>query len=149
MDSLSGPFAPVLVCLPAHDRERGRRRRRRSSGIAQGAAAADSWHCTTWHVNCTSAKPTYTRYKYTLHQWKPPLTQHTYNQSTTQAKTRQGSRFSIRMVIGIFCSDTLFVQLNQYSQTLRRQCCLAKTSSNNQRYKVQLSERMVHCEADM
>ena len=23
MDSLSGPFAPVLVCLHAHDRERG------------------------------------------------------------------------------------------------------------------------------
>ena len=26
---------------------------------------------------------------------------------------RQGPRFSIRMVIGIFCSDTVFVQLNQ------------------------------------
>ena len=31
---------------------------------------------------------------------------------------RQGPRFSIRMVIRIFCSDTdeVFVQLNQYSQ---------------------------------
>ena len=34
----------------------------------------------------------------------------------------KGPCFSI-MVIGIFCSDTVFVQLNQYSQ-LRRQCCL-------------------------
>ena len=38
--------------------------------------------------------------------------------------TKQGPRFIIRMVIGIFCSDTVFVQLNQYSQILRRQCCL-------------------------
>ena len=37
---------------------------------------------------------------------------------------RQGPRFSIRMVIGIFCSDTVFVQLNQYSRILWRQCCL-------------------------
>ena len=29
-----------------------------------------------------------------------------------------------RMVIGIFCSDTVFVQLNQFSQILSRQCCL-------------------------
>ena len=30
------------------------------------------------------------------------------------------------MVIGIFCSDTdtVFVQLNQFSQILSRQCCL-------------------------
>ena len=37
---------------------------------------------------------------------------------------RQGPRFSIRMVIGIFCSDTVFVfvfvQLNQFSQILSR-----------------------------
>ena len=41
-------------------------------------------------------------------------------------QVRQGPRSSIRMVIGIFCSDidTVFVQLNQYSQILRRQCCL-------------------------
>ena len=32
--------------------------------------------------------------------------------------TKQGPRFIIRMVIGIFCSDTVFVQLNQYSQIL-------------------------------
>ena len=38
--------------------------------------------------------------------------------------TRQGPRFSVRMVIGIFCSDVVFVQLNQYSQILRRQCSL-------------------------
>ena len=38
--------------------------------------------------------------------------------------SRQGPRFSIRMVIGIFCSDTVFVQLNQFSQILSRQCCL-------------------------
>ena len=42
--------------------------------------------------------------------------------------TRQGPHFSIRMVIGIFCSDTVFdtvfVQLNQFSQILSRQCCL-------------------------
>ena len=31
-----------------------------------------------------------------------------------------------RMVIGIFCSDTVFVQLNQFSQILSRQCCLAQ-----------------------
>ena len=37
---------------------------------------------------------------------------------------RQGRRFSIRMVIGIFCSDTVFVQLDQFSQILSRQCCL-------------------------
>ena len=40
-------------------------------------------------------------------------------------QVRQGPRFSIRMVIGIFCSDTVFVQLNQFSQILSRQCCLA------------------------
>ena len=35
-------------------------------------------------------------------------------------------RFSIRRVIWILASDTVsvFVQLNQYSQILRRQCCL-------------------------
>ena len=37
---------------------------------------------------------------------------------------RQGPRFSIRTFFGIFCSDDVFVQLNQYSQILRRQCCL-------------------------
>ena len=41
---------------------------------------------------------------------------------------RQGPRFSRRMVIGIFCSDTVFVQLNQFSQILSRQCCLALAS---------------------
>ena len=41
-----------------------------------------------------------------------------------QVERRQGPRFSIRMVIGIFCSDTVFVQLNQFSQILSRQCCL-------------------------
>ena len=41
---------------------------------------------------------------------------------------RQGPRFSIRMVIGIFCSDTVFVQLNQFSQILSRQCCLGHPS---------------------
>ena len=29
-------------------------------------------------------------------------------------QSRQGPRFSIRMVIGIFCSDTVFFQLKQY-----------------------------------
>ena len=37
---------------------------------------------------------------------------------------RQGPCFSIRMVIGIFCSDT--VQLNQYSQILRRHYSLVE-----------------------
>ena len=39
---------------------------------------------------------------------------------------RQGPRFSVRMVIlGSFVLIlTVFVQLNQYSQILRRQCCL-------------------------
>ena len=41
---------------------------------------------------------------------------------------RQGPRFSIRMDIGIFCSDTVFVQLNQYSQILSRQCRLVTVS---------------------
>merc|ERR1711994_188150 len=41
-----------------------------------------------------------------------------------QSNFKQGPRFSIRMVIGIFCSDTVFVQLNQFSQILSRQCCL-------------------------
>ena len=41
---------------------------------------------------------------------------------TLKAYSIQGPLFSIRMVIGIFCSDTVFVQLNQYSQLLRRQC---------------------------
>ena len=40
---------------------------------------------------------------------------------------KQGPRFSIRMVIGIYCFDT--VQLNQYSQILRRQCCLELDSN--------------------
>ena len=31
------------------------------------------------------------------------------------------------MVIGTFRSDTVFLQLNQYSQILRRQCCLPPT----------------------
>ena len=35
---------------------------------------------------------------------------------------RQGPRFSIRMVIDIFYSDS--VRINQYSQILRRPCCL-------------------------
>ena len=43
---------------------------------------------------------------------------------TLKAYSIQGPRFSIRMVIGIFCSDTVFVQLNQYSQILRRHYCL-------------------------
>ena len=43
---------------------------------------------------------------------------------TLKAYNIQGPRFSIRMVIGIFCSVTVFVQLNQYSQIPRRQCCL-------------------------
>ena len=47
-----------------------------------------------------------------------------------QVGSRQGPCFSItiRVVIGIFRSDTdtdkVFVQLNQYSQILRRQSCL-------------------------
>ena len=44
------------------------------------------------------------------------------------SRGRQGPRFSIRMVIWIFCSDTVFVQLNQFSQILSRQCCLSSTS---------------------
>ena len=48
--------------------------------------------------------------------------------------TRQGPRFSIRMVIGIFCSDTVFVQLNQFSQILSRQCCLTEPGLPNQNY---------------
>ena len=47
---------------------------------------------------------------------------------STHITTRQGPRFTIRMVIGIFCTDTVFVQLNQYSQILRRQCCLITTA---------------------
>ena len=39
----------------------------------------------------------------------------------------QGPCFSIRMVIDIFCSDT--VQINQYSQILRRPCCLEINSN--------------------
>ena len=42
------------------------------------------------------------------------------------SRGRQGPRFSIRMVIWIFCSDTVFVQLNQFSQILSRQCCLSR-----------------------
>ena len=45
-----------------------------------------------------------------------------------QVGSREGPCFSIRVVIGIFRSDTdtdtVFVQLNQYSQILRRQSCL-------------------------
>ena len=46
----------------------------------------------------------------------------------TVASGRQGPLFSIRMDIGIFCSDTVFVQLNQYSQILSRQCRLVTVS---------------------
>ena len=45
--------------------------------------------------------------------------------------TRQDPRFSIRMVIGIFFSDTVFVQLNQFSQILSRQCCLTLTGTGS------------------
>ena len=45
-----------------------------------------------------------------------------------QVGSRQGPCFSIKVIIEIFRSDTdtdkVFVQLNQYSQILRRQCCL-------------------------
>ena len=46
------------------------------------------------------------------------------------SRGRQGPRFSIRMVIWIFCSDTVFVQLNQFSQILSRQCCLVYALSS-------------------
>ena len=51
---------------------------------------------------------------------------HSFERYKDPCITRQGQRFSIRMVIGIFCSDTVtvFVELNQYSLILRRQCCL-------------------------
>ena len=57
----------------------------------------------------------------------PSPVRYEQNQKVALAVFRQGPRFSIRMVIGIFCSDTVFVQLNQYSQILRRQCCLLLT----------------------
>ena len=59
-------------------------------------------------------------------------------------QTRQGPRFSIRMIIWIFCSDTLwwlcvFLLVQQsYFQRVRRQCCLAISSSlwHSSAYKV-------------
>ena len=60
------------------------------------------------------------------------------------AISRQGPRFSIRMIIWIFCSDTLwwlcvFLLVQQsYFQRVRRQCCLAISSSlwHSSAYKV-------------
>ena len=49
----------------------------------------------------------------------PPQTFHTQRHSSYYYYP-----FSIRRVIWILASDTVFVQLNQYSQILRRQCCL-------------------------
>ena len=48
--------------------------------------------------------------------------QHGY--SNLSHKLDKAPRLSIRRVIWILASDTVFVQLNQYSQILRRQCCL-------------------------
>ena len=50
--------------------------------------------------------------------------QHGY--SNLSHKLDKAPRLSIRRVIWILASDTVFVQLNQYSQILRRQCCLPK-----------------------
>ena len=53
------------------------------------------------------------------------------DEAFSELLSRQGPRFSIRMVIGIFCSDTVFVQLNQFSQILSRQCCLLLSTKSN------------------
>ena len=51
--------------------------------------------------------------------------QHGY--SNLSHKLDKAPRLSIRRVIWILASDTVFVKLNQYSQILRWQCCLMCT----------------------
>ena len=62
------------------------------------------------------------------HNYLPPKKKPLY--LTWLVTIRQGPRFSIRMIIWIFCSDTLwwlcvFLLVEQsYFQRVRRQCCL-------------------------
>ena len=69
------------------------------------------------------------------------IMERTWNSGSMTQQSSTGFPFSIRRVIWILASDTVFVSicqylsvfvpLNQYSQILRRQCCLTYPSSSH------------------